>query len=745
MFKTLLEDRKIIEGKYHKNDESYTQLGNTRWENKGYDYDSATGMADAEIVKNIAELDARLEAENTPHPIHKALLFEYVLDNTQIEVAPHDYFVGFYSNGRLLAPTRDRWSSNVYNSFPDEKQIISDHDKSGTTYGWLDFDHTVPDWDSLLELGFKGILERAEKAYAAIESPSEKQTALFEGIKIEYNAILHLLDRFYNYALTKSFEKAPKIAACIKNLHNGAPQDSYDVLQMIYLYFMLSEHVDNYQVRSLGYGIDSSLYPYFKADIESGRYTKEEIGELIGYFLMQFQAIDNYWGQPVYLAGTNLDGSTKVNELSYLVLDVYDKLGLYNPKVQVKVSKSTPNDFIMKILEMVRHGVSSFVFINEDMIVKCLMAGGATYAEAVDSVISGCYEYKVKAKGIGISCAYFNPLKYVSYVLDNGYDTVTGKQIGIETGDISKLDTFEKFYKAYLKQFAYGIDTYLTAMYALETRVQEINPSLMFSATMPDCVETMTDALDGGLTNVTGTLLCGVGTATDALMAVYELVYDKKVVTLAELKAALDANWVGYEKLRAQALNLTHKFGNGDKMADSYAAAITRFVHDCMASRRNGHGDRYGLEMHSARAFLIQGEKTKATPDGRKAGEEISKNASPTPGSDRNGITALIKSVTSIDTSLCNVGFCLDAMLHPSAIQGEDGLIAFKAVLDTYMAKGGQSIHFNVFNPEMLRDAQKHPEKYKNLQVRVCGWNVLWNKMDKKEQDAYILRAENIQ
>jgi formate C-acetyltransferase len=149
--------------------------------------------------------------------------------------------------------------------------------------------------------------------------------------------------------------------------------------------------------------------------------------------------------------------------------------------------------------------------------------------------------------------------------------------------------------------------------------------------------------------------------------------------------------------------------------------------------------------MHSARAFIIHGEKTKATPDGRKAGQELSKNASPTPGADRNGITALIKSATAVDTALCDIGFCLDTMLHPSAVQGEDGLIAFKAVLDTYFAKGGQSIHFNVFNPDMLRDAQKHPEKYKNLQVRVCGWNILWNNMEKKEQDAYILRAEHIQ
>ena len=143
-------------------------------------------------------------------------------------------------------------------------------------------------------------------------------------------------------------------------------------------------------------------------------------------------------------------------------------------------------------------------------------------------------------------------------------------------------------------------------------------------------------------------------------------------------------------------------------------------------------------------SFIVHGEKTAATPDGRKRGEEMSKNASPHPGMDRNGITALIHSATTIDTALANVGFCLDVMLHPTAVQGDNGVEILYQVMRTYMDKGGQSIHFNIFNADTLRDAQAHPERYENLQVRVCGWNVLWNNMSKTEQDAYILRAENI-
>ena len=744
MFKPLNKDRATIERKYHNPDKPYD--GFRRMAYHGYDYDATTGLSDEEIKNGLADLAQKLEGQ--PHPIVKAEMFAYVLDHTRIDVNESDYFVGIYSWGRLLSEfTVEKWEREVSMSFPREAELTEDMGNCGAAIGWLDYDHTVPDWDSLMELGFPGILKRAEDCFARLEasgSVTQKQRDFFLGVQMEYRAILRLLDRLYRYALTKNFEKAPAITDCLKQLRDGAPRNTYEAMQLIYLYFMLSESVDHYQVRSLGYGLDGTLYPFWCRDLENG-WTKEELAERIGYFLMQWSAIDNYWGQPFYLAGTNLDGSTRVNELSYGILDVYDKLGIYCPKIQIKVSKATPREFLNKALDMIRHGISSIVFCNEDIITQCLMNRGYTYEEAMDSVISGCYEYTVKAKSIGIAGCYTNLLKPVSWALDNGFDTVNGKQMGLQTGDAEKFATFDQFYHAYLAQLEHLHGRFLSIFDATEPRVNEINPSLMFSATVPDCIHSLTDALDCGIHNITGVTVSGVGSAVDALMAVRELVFEEKVVTMAELRKALDANWVGYEALRAKALNCRHKYGNGDAMADSYAAAIISFVYDKITKRTNSHEGRTNMELHSARAFVILGEKTKATPDGRKAGDETSKNASPAPGADRNGITALIRSATRIDAQLCNVGFCLDAMLHPSAVQGEDGLDALHGVLMTYMNKGGASIHFNIFDAETLLDAQAHPEKYRNLQVRVCGWNILWNQMDKKEQDAYILRARNIQ
>ena len=741
MLTALKSDRPYIEKKYHDPEKDFDPF--RRMAYHGYAYDEVTGLSDEEMEAGLSALTEKLRG--LPHPIHKARLFEYVLDNTRIDVNEHDYFAGIWSWNRVLSKySLHFWSEEVTNAYPEAAALLNEYDKAGVSYGWLDFEHTVPDWDSLMALGFTGILRRAKAAFAAIEAPTEKQKAFFEGICIEYNAILRLLDRMRRYAEGCSFDKAPKIAACLRHLADGAPTDSYEAMQLIYLYFMLSESVDHYQVRSLGHGLDSTLLPFWTADRNGGRYTEEELSAFLGYFLLQWSSIGNYWGQPFYLGGRNPDGSTKVSRLSRRILEIYDELGLYNPKIQLKVSPGMPKDFLRQALEMVRHGSTSIIFCNDEAIERALLARGASPAEAIDSVISGCYEYNVKARGIGISGTYFNALKPVSYVFSRGWDETLGKQIGPDTGDLNSLADFDDFYRAYFAQFSHTFLAYIGAMNTLEQRVQDINPSLMFSATIPDCVNTMTDALDSGLENVTGVLVSAIGTAADALMAVRTLVYDEKTVTLQALKAALDADWAGYEDLRAKALACPVKYGNGNEDADRCAADILRCAHGHLAGRKNPHGGQHVLELHSARAFIIHGEKTAATPDGRKAGDETSKNASPTPGADRNGVTALIRSVTALDSALCTNGSCLDVMLHPSAVQGDNGIAALEAIVETYNRLGGHSIHFNIFSTDDLRDAQIHPEKYPALQVRICGWNALWNNVAKKEQDAYILRAEGI-
>ena len=227
-------------------------------------------------------------------------------------------------------------------------------------------------------------------------------------------------------------------------------------------------------------------------------------------------------------------------------------------------------------------------------------------------------------------------------------------------------------------------------------------------------------------------------------MAVKEFVYDKKAVTLDEMKKALDNNWRGFEVLHTEILKSPHKYGNNDSIADIYTEAMSAYFASKINNRPNARGGVYKAILHSAMQFMWQGKATGATPDGRYAGDELSKNASPSVGMDKNGVTALIYSVIKTKPYTYQESHCIDIMLHPSVAAGDTGLKVMKDILNVYIKSDGQSIQFNVFNTEALKEAQKNPEKYKNLQVRVCGWNVLWNNLSRKEQDAYIKRAENI-
>ena len=739
-------DKKFIENKYHKTDKPFDPYARMAYH--GYDYDKRTGLGDEEIKDGLSRLYEKIKS--LPHPVAKAYAVKYVLENTKIDINEHDVFVGFWSVNRLAnCITQDKWNEEVFNNIlPELKNKMHDMNESGAIAIWPDFDHVVPDWDAILNLGFPGLKKRAEK-YKELHRKNNTLTpeteAFFDGIIIEYTAIIDLIDRLYKYALTKTHAKAVKIAECLCHIRDGAPQNIYEAMQIIYIYFMLSECFDSYQVRSLGNGLDNALYSYYQNDLKNGAYTREDIKELLRYFLMQWSAIGNYWGQPFYMGGTNADGSTKYNELSYDILDVYDELGIYNPKIQVKVNKSTPDKLIFKVFDMIRRGQNCFVFCCEPGMMKAAMAYGATYDEALNMDIRGCYEIGIRANEVSTDTGYINPLKAIEYVMNNGFDKTISRQFGLKTGELETFTSFDKFYNAVIKQWENMIETTISVSLAYEKYLAFINPSNMYSATIEDSLKKGSDAYQNGVKfNNSAILNSGFASLIDAVMAVKEFVYDKKIVTLETLAKALDASWNGFEDLHTMILKSPHKYGNDDAETDAYTEAMSAYFTSKVNNRPNARGGVYKASMHSALEFIWEGEKTGSTPDGRYAGDEISKNGSPSVGMDREGVTALIKSaLKSRPYTYCET-HCLDVMLHPSAVVGDDGLETMKALLFMYMKNGGQAIQFNVFNTKTLYDAQKRPEKYQNLQVRVCGWNVLWNNLSEKEQNAYITRAENI-
>ena len=741
--KSLYDDLTFIENKYHKTSEPFDPYNRMAYH--GYEY-PPTGFDDAEMEKGLCALEK--ETEGLPHPVAKARMFSYVLDHAKIDVNEKDWFVGFYNWGRPITKhTLNRWNDEVFENLKDTQDEMRLFDQTGAVAMWPDFDHVIPNWDDILTLGYVGLLERVRKYHALWREKgiTEEQDAFFEGMEITYEAILRLFDRYIAYAETMTHEKAAGQLVCLKNLRAGGATSLYEALQSIYIYFILCECVDHYQTRSLGNGMDSTLLPYFNADIASGRFTKEDEKEFIGYFLLQYSAIGNYWGHPMYLAGTNEDGSSKVSEVSYLILDLYEEFRIYNPKVQIKVNYNTPKPFLYKVYDLLRKGISSFVLCSEPGYMRAVRAYGATEKEAINFELSGCYESRIRHDESSTGTGYINAAKAVELALHNGRDFKTGLQVGPATGEVSDFLTFEDFYEAFLAQWSYLIEETLRLADSFEGYLAVINPSNVYSASVERCLRRAVDGYAFGVKyNNSSILNCGFASAVNSVMAVKKLVYDDKLASIDELKKALDADWQGYEKLRAKAIRSPFKYGNAEPETDRMAEAMADYYSAKVNNRPNARGGVYKAIMHSAMQFVWQGEKTAALPDGRKAGEELSKNASPTPGSDRSGVTALISSSTVLHPYNYHESFCLDVMLHPSAVEGEDGLVAMDALLMTYVENGGMAIQFNIFHAETLRDAQAHPEKYRNLQVRVCGWNVLWNNLSKKEQDAYILRAESI-
>ena len=599
------------------------------------------------------------------------------------------------------------------------------------------------------KLGFSGVLDRAmgyRDMHRAAGTLTAEGEAFFEGIRIQYSAILRLLERMEAAAKARRFPKAEKIARCLSHLRAGAPMDFYEALQLIYLYFMISECIDSYQVRSLGNGLDRTLLPFYRQDLEQGRYTQAQLREFLEYFLLQWSAIGNYWGQPFFLGGTYPDGTTRYNDLSEMILDVYDGLEIYNPKIQLKLNQNTPDSILQKAFEMIRRKNASIVFCCEPGMIKAVMRYGATYEEALDMDIRGCYETGIRGDEVCAASGYINAAKAVEYVFTDGFDRHIGKQVGLHTGPVEQMRSFGAFYNAFLQQWENLIAQTIEITNEYEKYFAFVNPSAMYSATVESCLQKAEDGYGGGVRfNNSAMQNCAFASAVDSLMAVKKFVYQRGQVTIGELARALEQNWEGYETLRRQVSRDVCKYGNGDPEADGLAQILARYFADRVGNTPNGRGGVYKAILHSARAFITQGKCTGALPDGRLAGTELSKNASPVTGVGKKGVTALLRSATVLSPDRYSEAFCLDVMLHPSALQGDNGFTVFKGLLMAYLQKSGQAIHFNIFDADTLRDAKAHPEKYRDLQVRVCGWNVLWTDLTEAEREAYIRRAEVLQ
>jgi len=724
-------DFEYIINKYHDTSKPFDSFA--RFIRRDELFAHETGMDPDDIISGIIENDQLYKA--LPHPIRKARALEYVLKNTRISCDGRDIFPAINMIDRPLGKTViKKWKNEIFGQIiPEVEAKRSQLECDGIVTIWPDYDHSVPVWDRLFTLGFVGILEESERMRKS-RALTEKEDAFFEGIKITYEAILSFIERLEDTATTDKMKNA------LHALRQGAPQSFYEALLLSYLYFMISEHIDNLQVRSLS-GFDISFYKFYKKDMENG-VPEEEIRRDLAYYFLQFTAIGNYWNQPVYLGGENADGLTLTNELSYLFLDVYDEMNIYNPKIQIKVCKSTPKSFLLKALDMIRRGRNSIVFVSDATIRKALEKVGISSDEARSCNITGCYEYSPQGS-YNTTMKYLNMLKPLEYALHKGCDGVTGVYSGLESPNLSQYETFEHLYAEYKRQLLHIIDVTLETANGFEEYLSEINPLSLLSGTFKSCLEKAKDAIGGGGSSNDSILLFGfLGDVTDSLMMIKKHVYENNGLTLGELVSALDKNFEGNEPLRKKLLSDREKWGNNKERPDAIAVDLVNFITSKLCGRANARDGKWNCGFHVARMSYTQGKLTAASANGRSFGEELSKNISASMGQNREGATAAILSATKIDATSFIGDAALDLGLLPSAVRGEDGLEAMYGLLMTFVKRGGHAMHINVFDAETLRDAQAHPEKYQDLQIRVCGWNVLWNNINKEEQDGFIRQAE---
>ena len=693
--------------------------------------DPATGIGNKAVTKEAEALVSELEPKE-PWRVVKAKAYQLICDRMSIGVSDLDWFPAFACYNRYDLPLKlivwRREKAIDAKIHPKEAARIREGNLSGEWSAGKDFCHSVPQWDQVLALGLPG-LRRRVAAYG-------RKTPFYESLEITADASIRLIGRLAaqaeKVAASGGGPRARRQAEALRQLERGAPRTAYEAMQLIYLYFVFSEHIDFMQCRSLSV-IDQTLWPYYRADLAAGRTTEAEFREQFLHFLWQWGSIDNYWGQPVTVGGTGMDGKTACNPLTKIVLEVADAYGQPTPKFHLKTNFNLPDDILNLALDMARRQ-RSISFCGEEPMWKVMTSYGISEEDAHRCITKGCYEFcppdGANATDMGM-VSYVKPLERILA------DSAT---------NAFEAATYAAFEREYLKRMTGTFAELLGIVSVMERYLEDVNPSGMGSLGVENSVRTGRDALANGAAkgNNTGVETVGFGTAVDVLMAVREIVYERKEMSLADLGKLMAANWAGREDLRLRMQRSKRKWGANDPDANATAQRLSKAVAGVVNHKPNARGGQYLLSGHSARGFVTLGAKTGATPDGRRAGEEFSKNLSPTMGADTEGVTALVHSLGAIASTDFPYDFPLDVMLLPSTVEGEKGLEMMKALLKVYYANDGVMMQFNVFSPELLRDAQAHPEKFANLMVRVCGWSVRWNDLPKVEQDAYIRRAECI-
>ena len=624
----------------------------------------------------------------------------------------------------------------------------------------------IPDFYKVVNGGLKGILadiETAEKKLDAGEPDGLDKHYFYQAAKIVIDAMITLAHRYA--ALARDMAKSEKNAARKKELAQIAATCDWvpenparnlrEAIQSFWFVMLGIWQEAEASLNSPPVTFCKVLYPYYKKDKEAGIITEEETIELIQFFFLQcnrlatvlaphgFRFNQSRLGLQLSLGGLTPDGEDATNELDYLVLEAQRRIQLPEPAINLIYHDKLSEDFLLKCIDLIRTGIGQPAFHSARIgIERHLFHHNMPLEEARTFGIAGCVQSAIPGASDGYWYMRFNVAKMIEFVLENGKDPLTGLKLGLETGDANKFKTYDEFYQAFVKQLAYFVPLTHDAS-RIVWNAQRAFPTPFGSIVLNDCVKKGKDVSDGGGRYPFGDGVCLVGVvdAANSLATIKTLVYDDKKLTMNQLRRALTANFEGCADVLRMCLD-TPKYGNDDEYADSFAKNLYSLCYD-LTPKVDHLGRRVMPSAYSVAAHAACGEYMGALPNGRKAREPLADaSVSAQPGTDKSGPTALVKSAAKILDGVKYSSTHFNMKFHPSALKSEASARKLLSLIKTYMDLGGYHVQFNCVSAETLKDAQLHPQDYKQLIVRVAGFSAYFVTLDKDVQNEIISRTE---
>lgn len=623
----------------------------------------------------------------------------------------------------------------------------------------------TPGFDLLLREGISGLMERIRRRKAELDPAvpgNYRRIAYLEAMLIAAEGIITLAQRYAEEAeRLAELETDPgrkqellDIAAICRHVPEHPARTFHEAVQSVYLYHICMFMEQNAASYNPG-RMDQYLWPYYRADLEAGRITPERAQELLDCLWIKYaepclfqDAVTAEYAsgynmfQNVCAGGIDENGQDAVNDLSYMILQATMDVRLYQPSLSVRFNLAkNPNTFLRKIVELIRLGTGFPAFHNDEVGIRMMQNKGIPLREAYNWNPCGCVESNLMGKLKGYTAiADVNLGSIVEFVLLNGLQRKSGLKLGVETGDPREFAGYDEFAAAVKKQLSHVIRKVVEANNVLD-EIWDDRPVPVASLTFEECIENAKDYSWGGAKYNTGNgvIYDAVADFINSIAAVKHLVYDKKLVTMAELLDALEQDFVGCDSIRKLCQNAP-KFGNDILEVDRIAADMFAFI---AAETESYHG-KYGRMMAGmlpVTAHVPLGFAVGALPSGRKAWTTLTDGISPTGGTDINGATAVLKSIAAIPHDLFVSGTLLNMKVEPALLETDKGMRNLMALLKGLCSLGIYHVQFNVVSAETLLKAQQYPDDYRDLLIRVAGYTAYFVELSKEIQDEIIGRT----